>query len=150
MRRRLNPAALSKLSHVITLDVRFSEVDSLGMVWHGNYIHYFEVAREAFGKKYGLDYTSLINAKLVVPVVEAQVFYHSPGRLDDRLEITAYFIYHESSKLEMYYEICRASDRIFLAEGRTLQVCTTPRGELLITKPALLRTFYDKWGPDFK
>jgi len=31
--------------------IRFSEVDSMGVVWHGNYIKYFEDGREAFGNK---------------------------------------------------------------------------------------------------
>ena len=38
--------------------VRFSEVDSMNVVWHGSYPLYFEDAREAFGKKYGLEYWS--------------------------------------------------------------------------------------------
>ena len=36
--------------------VRFSEVDSMGVVWHGNYLKYFEDGREAFGRKHGLGY----------------------------------------------------------------------------------------------
>ena len=44
------------LSYVAEIPVRFSEVDSLQIVWHGHYIEYMEEAREAFGKKYGLSY----------------------------------------------------------------------------------------------
>ena len=33
-------------------DVRFSEVDSMNVVWHGSYMLYFEDAREEFGRKY--------------------------------------------------------------------------------------------------
>ena len=36
------------------IEVRFSEVDSMGIVWHGSYAKYFEDAREEFGKKYNL------------------------------------------------------------------------------------------------
>ena len=36
--------------------IRFSEVDSMNVVWHGSYPLYFEDAREAFGEKYGLEY----------------------------------------------------------------------------------------------
>ena len=38
------------------IEVRFSEVDSMNVVWHGSYALYFEDAREAFGAKYGLEY----------------------------------------------------------------------------------------------
>ena len=33
------------------IKVRFSEIDSLGILWHGNYVQYFEDGREAFGEK---------------------------------------------------------------------------------------------------
>ena len=38
------------------INVRFSEVDSMGIVWHGNYATYFEDAREVFGRLYHLEY----------------------------------------------------------------------------------------------
>ena len=36
------------------IEIRFSEVDSMNIVWHGSYVLYLEDAREAFGKKYNL------------------------------------------------------------------------------------------------
>ncbi len=48
------------------LEIRFSEVDSMNIVWHGSYPLYFEDAREAFGKKYGLGYmTSVLVAQIL-------------------------------------------------------------------------------------
>ena len=44
------------LSVTRSFNVRFNEVDSMGVVWHGHYAVYFEDAREAFGAKYGLEY----------------------------------------------------------------------------------------------
>ena len=43
------------LSVTKPFEIRFSEVDSMGVVWHGHYVKYFEDAREAFGAKYGLE-----------------------------------------------------------------------------------------------
>ena len=45
-----------KLTESITFEIRFSEVDSMNVVWHGSYPLYFEDAREAFGRKYGLSF----------------------------------------------------------------------------------------------
>lgn len=39
--------------------VRFDEVDSLGIVWHGHYVKYLEDGREAWGRKYGLTYLGM-------------------------------------------------------------------------------------------
>jgi acyl-CoA thioester hydrolase len=127
------------------LEVRFSEVDSLGMVWHGNYLVYFEAAREAFGGKYGLGYNELMASRIVAPVVEAQVFYHSPGRVGDQLTVRAHFLWNDAPKLEILYEIHRPKDQRLLAEGRTLQLLTTQAGELLLTRPPLLQDYYQRW-----
>lgn len=47
---------MTELTELLEFDIRFSEVDSMNVVWHGSYPLYFEDAREAFGRKYGLGY----------------------------------------------------------------------------------------------
>ena len=59
-RRNKWPEGQHALESESTFKVRFSEVDSMKIVWHGNYVHYFEDGREAFGKKYeGLSYLDM-------------------------------------------------------------------------------------------
>ena len=45
---------MNKLTAQVEIPIRFSEVDSMGIVWHGSYAAYVEEAREAFGVKYNL------------------------------------------------------------------------------------------------
>ena len=47
------------ISETVRVKVRFSEVDPIRMVWHGNYIKYLEDAREAFGHRYGISYLQI-------------------------------------------------------------------------------------------
>jgi acyl-CoA thioester hydrolase len=145
MRRRFDPTPFKKLSRTVRLSVRFSEVDALTVVWHGNYLHYFEEARDAFGKAEHVSYQDMHAAGFVAPVAEIQVVYHAPARFGDELDITAYFIWNEAAKLEILYEVRRATDQLLLAEGRTLQVMTTLQGELLLTRPALIQNLYTRW-----
>jgi acyl-CoA thioester hydrolase len=145
MRRRFDPDGKKHLSQTVRLSVRFSEVDSLRVVWHGHYLHYFEEARDAFGKAHGLSYLDMHAAGFVAPVVEAQLFYHASARFGDELEVTAFFLHNESAKLEIFYEVRRAADKLLLAEGRTLQVMTAADGELLLTRPPLIQALYDQW-----
>ena len=56
--------------------IRFSEVDSMNVVWHGSYPLYFEDAREAFGKKYGLEYMSFFDNGYFAPLVELTYRYY--------------------------------------------------------------------------
>ncbi len=127
------------------MPVRFSEVDALAIIWHGHYLHYFEEARDGFGKAHGLSYQAMHAAGFVAPVVEAQLVYHASGRFGDDLDVTAHFLWQEAAKLEIYYEVRRAVDGLFLAEGRTLQVLTTLQGELLLTRPPLIQALYRQW-----
>ncbi|MEO6833622.1 MAG: thioesterase family protein, partial [Chitinophagaceae bacterium] len=65
----------TSLTHTSTLDVKFSEADPLGIVWHGHFIRYFEDAREAFGKAFGLRYLDLYRENIVVPIIHIECNY---------------------------------------------------------------------------
>lgn len=51
MKRKTNQQ-IAALTNRTTFRVRFSEIDSMQIVWHGEYVRYFEDGREAFGKQY--------------------------------------------------------------------------------------------------
>ena len=69
---------MKELKESKTFEVRFSEVDSMNVVWHGSYPLYFEDAREAFGKKYGLEYMSFFDHGYFAPLVELTFHYKKP------------------------------------------------------------------------
>jgi len=50
--------------------VRFCEVDSMGITWHGSYVKYLEDAREEFGRKYGLGYLDIYGNGFYAPLVK--------------------------------------------------------------------------------
>ena len=57
---------------------RFSEVDSMNIVWHGSYPLYFEDAREAFGEKFGLGYLFIFDNGYYAPLVDLAFHYKKP------------------------------------------------------------------------
>ena len=69
MKRKTNQQ-IAALTNRTTFRVRFSEIDSMQIVWHGEYVRYFEDGREAFGKQYGLDYMSIYREGYMVPIVD--------------------------------------------------------------------------------
>ena len=133
------------LQEHVRLGVRFHEVDSLGIVWHGHYVAYFEEARRAFGRRHGVDYPVLAEHGLAAPVVELWADYKAPARLSDELDVTARLFRSESAKLEFAYEI-RCGRRL-LVTGGTVQVFTSLDGGLLLAPPPLLRRLYKEWEP---
>ena len=61
------------LTQITQQAVKFSEVDSLRVVWHGHYVRYFEDGREAFGKEYNLGYLDIYENGLSVPLIDLSV-----------------------------------------------------------------------------
>jgi acyl-CoA thioester hydrolase len=121
-------------------DVRFPEVDSYGVVWHGHYVLYFEVARNALCAAFGLTPAEALAHGYKVPITRVEMSLKRPAKLDDRLEVSAVLAPAETAKLAMTYEIRRLPERTLLATGSTEQVILNPAGELLLTLPLPVRT----------
>jgi acyl-CoA thioester hydrolase len=131
------------LKNTTEIPVRFSEVDSLRVVWHGHYVKYFEDGREAFGKQYGLSYLDIFNADgLAVPIVELETYYKRPLIYGDSAVIETTFINTPAAKIIFDFKIYSKKDGHLACEGRTTQVFMHPqKQELFIVNPP----FYEKW-----
>ena len=123
------------------IEIRFSEVDSMNIVWHGSYALYFEDAREVFGAKYGLGYLQIFGEGFYAPLVDLRFNYKKPliyGR-KARIEIT--FRNTEAAKIIFDYEIYDAEDNSLIATGYSVQVFLDKQYRLVWTNPE----FYEKW-----
>ena len=138
-RRKSLEAALTSYT---TIKVRFSEVDSMQIVWHGEYVKYFEDGREAFGREYvGLGYMDFYQSGYLTPIVDLQVGYKKSLKCNERAVVETRYIASEAAKIIFEYIIRRESDNEIVATGRTVQVFTDRIGELMLTSPE----FYLKW-----
>jgi acyl-CoA thioester hydrolase len=124
----------------VAFEVRFQEVDSYGVVWHGHYVQYFEVARNALCAAFGLTPADALARGYKVPITKVTMDLKRPARLDDRLAVSARLAPPETAKLTMDYEIRRAGTGELLATGATEQVILDPTGQLLLTFPAPVKT----------
>jgi acyl-CoA thioester hydrolase len=123
-----------------SFEVRFPEVDSYGVVWHGHYVLYFEVARNALCSAFGLTPAEALAHGYKVPITRVEMSLKRPAKLDDRLEVSAALAPSETAKLAMSYEVRRLPERTLLATGTTEQVILNPAGELLLTLPLPVKT----------
>ena len=127
--------------------VRFSEVDSLRIAWHGHYLKYFEDAREAFGCEFGLTYAAIEQAGYLAPMHAMQVEYLAPARAGDLLEVTARLRRLRAAKLEFDYEVRRMGEGKVLARGTSMQVFLTHQWEMVLVQPKFLREFFRRHQP---
>lgn len=134
------------LDETIRVRVRFSEVDSVGMVWHGNYVQYLEDAREAFGRKYSLEYLRFYDNGFLVPVYDLHMRYLSSASVDDVLSVRIVWKDVPGAKIVYEYEIRRESDSRLLLTAESVQLFTDLDGNLQLSCPAFYREWKEKWA----
>lgn len=110
------------LSVIKPIDIRFSEVDMMGVVWHGHYAVYFEDAREAFGAKYGLEYLMMYDKGFVEPLVELTFKYKRPIIYGMKPEIEIIYRPTDAAKIIFDYEIRDAETKEVFTIGHSVQV----------------------------
>ena len=120
-------------------DIRFSEVDSMQIVWHGSYALYFEDAREEFGRTFHLEYMRMYEFGFYAPLVEFKVNYKQPLKYQDKAKIVITFRNTESAKLIFDYEIYNTKTNVLCATGHTVQVFLDTNYQLLWTLPPFIR-----------
>jgi acyl-CoA thioester hydrolase len=103
--------------------VRYAETDQMGVVYHANYLVWFEVGRVDFIRNLGLDYASMEREEgAMIAVVEARARYKAPARYDDEILIRTRLAGLRGSVIRMTYEVVRAADSTLLAEGETVHL----------------------------
>jgi acyl-CoA thioester hydrolase len=126
--------------------VRFSEVDSMSIVWHGNYLKYFEDGRESFGARYNLGYLDVYRYNIMIPIVKITCDYKKPLVYGDTAIVETRFINSDAAKVLLEYSVYRKSDMELMATGTSKQVFLTPGKELILTAPEFFIGWKKKWG----
>lgn len=139
-----NLATAAPLNTTVRVKVRFSEVDSLRIVWHGRYLEYLEDAREAFGHEFGLEYMYMYDQGFLAPMYDIKMKYLMPATTDDTLLVTITYRPARGAKLIFDYEIRREADNALLFTAETTQLFTTHEGEFVLSCPDFLTEWKKK------
>lgn len=125
--------------------VKFNEVDSLGIVWHGHYIGFFEEGREAFGREYGLSYLDIKANDYTTPIVNLVCDYKYPLRYGEIYMIRTFMVHTLAAKIILQYEIYNETNKL-VCEGQTTQAFVDLNGNLALYSPK----FYQDWKTKVK
>jgi acyl-CoA thioester hydrolase len=105
------------------LRVRYAETDQMGVVYHSNYLIWFEVGRVELIRSMGLDYKRMeVEEGCGIAVVDVHVRYRSPARYDDELIVETKLMAARGAVIKFGYKVLRISDRVLLCEGETVHV----------------------------
>lgn len=131
------------LSASIEIEVPFHDLDPMEVVWHGNYVRYFERARHALLLALDYDYPQMKASGYAWPVVDLSVRYVRSARFAQKLTVSAKIVEWEN-RLRIRYEVRDAASGERLTRGETVQVAVEiASGELCFVSPPIL---FEKLG----
>jgi acyl-CoA thioester hydrolase len=122
---------------VTHIRVRYKDTDTMSVVYYGNYLTYFEVARVEYLRERGLP-MSVVDRRVRLPVVEAFVKYLKPAKLDELLEVSSRVSERRRASFTFSYEI-RNEAKELVATGFTRHACWNPATETMIGLPDWLK-----------
>jgi len=128
----------------IKRSVRFEEVDSLRIVWHGRYPSYFEDARVALGEKYGIGYMDFYENGIVTPIKKMHFDYHRPLSFQEEMTIEGILHWSDAARMNFEFNIRNGEDQL-ATTGYTVQMMLDRDQNILVVPPRFYTAFCERW-----
>jgi len=139
------PKPRPEWTHEIELSPAFHDLDPLDIVWHGNYVKYLELARNALMAKFNYDYLEMRESGYAWPIVDLRLKYVGSVVYGQRIKIRASIVEWEN-RLKIDYLITCAETGARLNKASTTQVALDIRTrEMLWVCPPVL---FERLGVD--
>ncbi len=113
-----------------TFRVRYAETDAMRVVYHANYIIYFEHSRSEYIRQRGASYAELERAGNYLAVSEVQARYIRPAYYDDLLTVRCWLAEVRSRTLTFEYGIINAGSGETLVTGYSKHICLNHEGKV--------------------
>lgn len=124
------------LSTSVDIRVRYAETDAMGVVYHANYLPWFEIARIALFEKIGVSYRKLEEQGYLMPVLEAHLKYIAPARFDDLVRVTVTMDEMPRVRIRVTYTVT-LNGRV-ITTGETLHAFMDREARAVKPPPAVL------------
>ncbi len=133
---------MKKLKSSLDIAVRFSETDPMGVVWHGNYLKFFEDAREKLAEEFGMSHFEVYEHGFFTPIVKTELDYKSSIYFNEKARVNVTLEKHDAAKIIFRYEVINLSTGQLATTGMTMQVFMNVKDRTLeLAKPG----FYEDW-----
>ena len=107
------------ITHDTQIRVLYRDTDKMGVVYHANYIVFYEAARNEMFRAIGLPYTLLEKMNIVMPIVEVESKYKAPAYYDDLLTVRSTIKELPAARAVVEYEVFNEAGTL-LNTGRTV------------------------------
>ena len=116
--------------HQSKVRVLFADTDAMGVVYHTNYIKWFEIGRAELFRDLGLLFSRMEEMGFNLPLTQAFCHYFTSARYDQILLIETELIYVKRVSLKFQYVIWDEGRKKMLAKGYTVHGCTDRDGKI--------------------
>jgi acyl-CoA thioester hydrolase len=122
----------------ILVKVPFHDLDPAGMVWHGNYAKYFEIARCELLQSFRYNYDDMMRSGYMWPIIDLRVRYVKAARFAETLKVDARLREWEH-RLKIDYLITDAASGLRVCKGSSVQVAVRiDNFEMCLRSPDIL------------
>ena len=122
------------------IDVRYQETDQMGVVYHANYLVWFEIGRTKLIEQLGFTYAEMESAGILLPVIDAHLTYRKPAKYGEKVYIETTLKMYEGIRITYDYVVKTIDDEI-LVTGYTKHAFVTKDS----FKPIQLRKVNNYW-----
>lgn len=127
--------------------VRYAETDQMGVVYHSNFVIWFEVGRVELLRQLGFRYRDMEEQDdCHIAVVDLKLRYKAPARYDDEILVRTRLRNMRESLLHFTYEILRAEDQALLCEGETTHIVVDSKFQKTQLPEKYLKAFQSAAG----
>ncbi len=110
-----------KMSAEIIIEVPFYDLDPMNVVWHGNYLKYFERVRCVLLDQINYGYLKMNESGYLWPIIDVRLKYINSASFEQKLKCKATIVEYEN-RLKINYEIVSMETGKHLTKGYTIQV----------------------------
>lgn len=132
-------------SNYTKVRVIYADTDAMGIVYHTNYIRWFELGRNELLRQLGITYMELEKLGLNLPLTKVFCHYLAPAKYDHLVTIETKFDYIKRASIKFNSKIWDENQQKLLVEGYTIHACTSNEGKIRRI-PQLLRELTDKYN----
>ncbi|MCA0983182.1 acyl-CoA thioesterase [Halobacillus yeomjeoni] len=124
----------------IPIQVRYQETDMMGVVYHANYLVWFEIGRTSFIESLGFKYAEIENQGVVSPVIDANVSFKNPVRYGDPVHVKTWVESYDGLRVTYGYEVVHENGQTAVS-GETKHVIVKKDN----FRPVSIRRSFPEW-----
>lgn len=115
----------------VNIRVIYADTDAMGIVYHTNYIKWFEIGRTELLRSVGIVYAEMEAQGYNLPLTEVYCNYLFPARYDQVIVVETYLEYIRRASMKFVYTISDEDREKSLVEGYTVHACTNKLGKIV-------------------